>query len=110
MPYKISFSRKRRKLLTKIILTQSREVNEMLNSHKYYVTAKKGMMQFDDKFQMLIEVNEESLKLQEDINEAAWFKNIDEKVFAFRHKVNNCLKEAVKVRPKKSLESSSSKH
>ena len=68
------------------------------------------MMQFDDKFQMLIEVNGESLKLQEDINEAAWFKNIDEKVFAFRHKVNNCLKEAVKVRPKKSLESSSSKH
>ena len=98
----------RRKRLTKRILTQSGEINEMLNSHKNYVTVKEEMMQFDDKFEMLVKVNEEMLELQGSSNEAAWFGDIYEKVFAFRHKVNNWLKEVVEVRSKKSSRSSSS--
>ena len=80
----------------------------MLNLHKNYVTVKKEMIQLDDKFEMLVEVHEEMLELQGCSNEAAWFGDIDEKVFAFRHKVNNWLKEAVEVRSKKSSRSSSS--
>ena len=43
----------------------------MLNLHQNYVTVKEGIMQFDDKFEMLIEVNEEMLELQGGSNEAA---------------------------------------
>ena len=79
--------------------------------YKNYVAVKEEMMQFDDKFEMLVEVHEEMLELQGGSNEAAWSGDIDEKVFAFRHKVNNWLKEAVEVRSKKSsVSSSSSKH
>ena len=98
----------RRKQLRKRTSKQSGEINEILNSHKNYVTVKEEMMQFDDKFEMLVEVHEEMLELQGCSNEAAWFGDIDEKVFAFRHKVNNWLKEAVEVRSKKSSRSSSS--
>ena len=66
------------------------------------------MMQLDDKFEMLVEVHEQMLELQGGFNEAAQFGDIDENVFAFRHKVNNWLKEAVKVLSKKSSRSSSS--
>ena len=107
----MSLLEERRKRLTKRILTQSGEMNEMLNSHKNYVTVKKEMMQFDDKFKMLVEVHEEMLELQGCFNEATWFGDINEKVCAFRHKVSNWLKEAVEVRSKKSSRSSSaSKH
>ena len=92
----------------KRIVTQSGEINEMLNSHKDYVTVKEELMQFDGNFEMLVEVHVEMLELQECSNEAAWFGDIDEKVFVFRHKVNNWLKEAVEVRSKKSSRSSSS--
>ena len=111
LSYKMSLLNERRKRLTKRILTQSSEINEMLNSYKNYVTVKEKIMQFVDKFEMLVEVHEEMLELQGGSNEAAWFGDIDEKVFAFRHKVNNWLKEAVEVRSKKSsVSSSSSKH
>ena len=59
LSYKISLLEEKRKRLTKRILTQSGEINEMLNSHKNYVTVKEEMMQFDDKFEMLVEVREE---------------------------------------------------
>ena len=91
----------RKRRLTKRIFTQSGEINEMLKSHKNYVTVKEETMQFDDKFEMLVEVHEEMLELQGSSNEAAWFRDIDEKFFAFRHKVNNWLKEAAEVRSKK---------
>ena len=64
LSYKISLLEERRKRLTKRILAQSAEINEMLNSHKDYVTVKEEMMQFDGKFDMLIEVHEEMLELQ----------------------------------------------
>ena len=59
------------------------------------------MMQLNDKFEMLVEVHEEMFESQGGSNEAAWFGDIDEKVFAFRQKVNNWLKEAVEFRSKK---------
>ena len=89
-------------------MTQSGEINEILNLHKNYVTVREEMMQLDDKFEMLVEVHEQMLELQGGFNEAAWFGDIDENIFAFRHKVNNWLKEAVKVLSKKSSRSSSS--
>ena len=36
----------------------------MLNSHKNYVVVKEKMIQFNDKFEMLLEVHEEMLELQ----------------------------------------------
>ena len=50
LSYKISLLEERRKRLTKRILTQSGEINEMLNSQKNYATVMEEMMQFDDKF------------------------------------------------------------
>ena len=50
LSYKISLLEERRKRLTKRILTQSGEINEMLNSQKNYATVMEERMQFDDKF------------------------------------------------------------
>ena len=63
------------------------------------------MMQLNDKFEMLVEVHEEMFESQGGSNEAAWFGDIDEKVFGFRHNVNNWLNEAVEVRSRKSSRS-----
>ena len=71
LSYKMSLLNERRKRLTKRILTQSSEINEMLNSYKNYVTVKEEMMQFDDKLEMLVE-EYEMLELQGGSNEAAW--------------------------------------
>ena len=67
LSYKISLLEESRKRLKKRILTQSGEINEMLNLHKNYVT----VMQFDDKFEVLVEAHEEMLELQGSFNEAA---------------------------------------
>ena len=71
LSYKISLLEESRKRPKNRILTQSGEINEMLNSHKSYVTVKEEMMQFDDKFEVLVEVHEEMLELQGSFNEAA---------------------------------------
>ena len=60
--YKISLWEESKKRLKKRILTQSGEIDEMLNSYKNYVTAKEEMMQFDDKFEVLVEVHEDMLE------------------------------------------------
>ena len=73
LSYKISLLEERRNWLTKRILTQSGKINEILNSYKNYITVKEEMVQFDDKFEMLVAVQEELLKLQGGSNEAAWF-------------------------------------
>ena len=57
LSYKISLLEETRNRLKKRILTQSGEINEMLNLHKNYVT----VMQFDDKFEVLVEAHEEML-------------------------------------------------
>ena len=54
LSYKISLLEERRKRLTKRIVTLSGEINEMLNSHKNYVTVKEEMMKSNDKFEMLV--------------------------------------------------------
>ena len=59
LSYKISLLEESRKRLKKRILTQLGEINEMLNLHKNYVT----VMQFDDKFEVLVEAHEEMLEL-----------------------------------------------
>ena len=55
LSYKISLLEERRNWLTKRIVTQSGKINEILNSYKNYITVKEEMMQFDDKFEMLVE-------------------------------------------------------
>ena len=54
LSYKISLLEERRKRRTKRIVTLSGEINEMLNSHKNYVTVKEEMMKSNDKFEMLV--------------------------------------------------------
>ena len=83
LSYKISLLEERRKGLKKRIWANLGKINEMLNLHQNYITLKEEGMQFDDTFQMLIEVHEEMLELLGGSNEAAWF---GENVFAFRHK------------------------
>ena len=62
LSYKISLWEESKKRLKKRILTQSGEIDEMLNSHKNYVTVKEEMMQSDGKFEVLVEVHEDMLE------------------------------------------------
>ena len=53
-------------------------------------------MQFNSKFEMLIEVHEKMLELQVESNEEVGLGDIDRKIFIFRHK-DNWLKNVIEV-------------
>ena len=53
-------------------------------------------MQFNSKFEMLIEVHEKILELQVESNEEVGFGDIDRKIFIFRHK-DNWLNNVIEV-------------
>jgi len=100
--FRISLLDERRKSLTRKLLRQSGEINELLLSDNNYTTVKEQMVLFNDVFQMLVEVYQEVNDLSEDQTDWNWFEEIDEKVFIFKHRVNNWLQEAAEVRSKSS--------
>ena len=100
--YRLSILEERKKKLTKKIYRQSGEINDLLRSNQNYTTVKEQMLLFDDVFQMLIEVHQDMVDIRKDAEEEAWFAEIDEQVFTFKHKVNNWMKEVAETRTKSS--------
>ena len=66
-------------------------------SSKNYMTVEEALVQFSYIFKQLLLVHQEYHSLLEDDEKLAdeeWFEEVDERVFTFKHKVYNWLKEA----------------
>ena len=80
-------------------------------------TVKKVLAKLNDMFRMLVEIHEEQEEINEDYDDEIisirmwiiWFDNMNQKVFSFKHKVHNWLKEGEKLRKSDQVSRCSSK-
>ena len=51
---------------------------------------------------MLVEIHEEQEEIDEEYDDEIWFDDMDQKIFSFKHKAHNWLKEGEKSRKSES--------
>ena len=51
------------------------------------------MAQLNNIYKLIVEINDEMTKIDVNYSEELWFADIDEKLFSFKHKVHNWLRE-----------------
>ena len=68
----------------------------MLYRSKNFITVKEELAQYDDIFKLIIENHKEHCKIlkpEEQSNEEDRFEDVNQRVFIFKHKVRNWLKD-----------------
>ena len=84
--------KKRSKLISRVI-RKSSEIDDFMYSSQNGIAVKEELQQLNDMFKMLVEL---------------WFDDIDQKVFSFKYKVHNWLREVEKQdKSERSFKSSS---
>ena len=96
------------------LLRKSSEIDDLMYSYQNSITVKEELAQLNDMFKMLVDIHEEFKQIDKEYTDDIWFDDIDQKVFSFKHKVHNWLKEEEKEYKKdhssrSSIKSSSSK-
>ena len=84
---------KKRTNLVPRINKNSIEIDVLLYSHQNDVTVKKEFAQLSQIFQLIEDINQEMIELDDNYAEELWFTDIDEKVFSFKHKIHNWLRQ-----------------
>ena len=72
-------------------------IEDLLCSSKNFITVKEELDQYDDVFRLIIQNHEEHFKVlkpEEQANEKDCFEDVDQRVFIFKQKVRNWLKDA----------------
>ena len=87
---------KKRTNLVSRINRKSIEIDVLLHSHQN-VTVKKELAQLSEIFKLIEDINQEMIELDDKYTEELWFTDIDEKVFSFKHKIHNWLREGVEM-------------
>ena len=72
------------------------ETENLLKSQQKTSTIKKELLQMTDSFKMLIDVNDEVIKINEEYFQKLWFKDIDIYICAFKYQICNWLKKVEK--------------
>ena len=91
-----TLSNTRRKMNSRLV-RQSGPIEDLMYSSKNYVTLEEALARFDYIFKQLLLVYQEYHSLLRDDEKLAderWFEEVDERIFTFKHKVYNWLKEA----------------
>ena len=91
-----TLSSTRRKMNSRLV-RQSGTMEDLMYLSKNYVTVEEALAQFDYIFKQYVLVHQEYHSLLEDDEKLAdeeWFEEVDERVFTFKYKVYNWLKEA----------------
>ena len=60
------------------------------------IAIKEELQQLNDMFKMLVEIHEELENIDDQYTDKLWFEDIDLKLFSFKHKVHNWLREVEK--------------
>ena len=91
-----TLSNTRRKMNSRLV-RQSGPIEDLMYSSKNYVTLEEALARFDYIFKQLLLVYQEYhsvLRDDEKLADERWFEEVDERIFTFKHKVYNWLKEA----------------
>ena len=73
------------------ITRKSSEIEDLLYSHQNEITVKEKLSQLSDILKLIEEINQEMT--DDDYTEEFWFAEVDERIFFFKHKIHNWLKE-----------------
>ena len=99
----------KRKKMNSRLIRQAVAIEDLMYSSSNIITVKEELSQFDYIFKQLVAVQEEYRILKEEREKFAddiWFEDVDERVFAFKHKVINWIKEVEAQQDKSSQYSS----
>ena len=111
--YKMALLEKRRSKLVSRVIRKSSEIDDLMYSFQNGIAVKEVLQQLNDMFKMLVEIHEELQNTDDQYTEELWLEDIDQKVFFFKHKVPNWLREVeeqdITGRSSKSSSRSSSK-
>ena len=89
--YKMALLEKRKSKLVSRVIRKSSEIDELMYSFQNGIAVKEELQQLNDMFKVLVEIHEELESIDE-----LWFEDIDQKVFSFKRKVHNWLRELEK--------------
>ena len=87
---------KKRRLEAKLA-RKAAAIEDFFYGNKNFITVKDELAQYDNVFKRIIENHEEHCKIlkpEEQANEEDHFEDVDQRVFIFKHKVRNWLKDA----------------
>ena len=94
--YRLSTLGNKRSKLVSRFLRQSSKIDDLMYSYHKSITVKEELAQLNDMFKMLVDIHEEFEQIDKEYTDNIWFDDIDQKVFSFKHKVQNWLKEEEK--------------
>ena len=107
LKYQLSLFHEKKQQLDARLARKAAAIEDLLYNNKNFITVKEELAQYDDIFKMIIENHEEHckiFKLEEQSNEDH-SENVNQRVFIFKHKVRNWLKDAKDEYDKKSKSS-----
>ena len=87
----------KRKKMNSRLLRQAGAIKDLMYTYKNTVTVSEEIAQYDYIFKQLLLVHEEyhsSLDDPDKCNDYEWFEDVEERVFTFKHKVHNWLKDS----------------
>ena len=90
--YRASTLDRKKKVLVSRINRKMSDIDVLLYTHKNDVTVKEVLQQLNDVLKLIDVINQEMIELDDSYIEDMWFSDID-KIFAFKHRIHNWLKE-----------------
>ena len=106
--YHLSTLENKHAMLVSRLLRKSSKIDDLMYSYQNSITVKEELVQLNDMFKMVVGIHEEFEHIDKEYTDNIWFDNIDQKVFCFKHKVYNWLKEEEKEQHKRDHSSGSS--
>ena len=99
---------KRAKLISGL-LRKSSEIDDVMYSYQNSVTVKEELAQMNDLCKMVVDIHGDFEELDKEYTDGIWFGDIYQKVFSFKHTVQNWLKEEEKEQKRHHLSRSSTR-
>ena len=94
--HRLAVLEKRQAKLVARTIRKSSEIDDLKYSYKNSITVKEELAQLNDMFRMLVKIHEEQEETDKEYDDKIWFDDMDQKIFSFKHKVCNWLKEGGK--------------
>ena len=98
LEYQISLMKEKRQKIYSRLLRNCGMVEDLLYSSRNMIAIKEEMSQLNDLFKLLISLHREygaMLSEEKQMDNDYWFDLVDEKIFAFKRKINLCLKNVM---------------
>ena len=91
--HRLAVLEKRQAKLVARTIRKSNEIDDLMYSHQNSITVKEELVQLNNMLRILVEIHEEQEEIDEEYDDEIWFHDMDQKIFSFKHKVHNWLKE-----------------